>query len=77
MPAAILLGMLVEPYVLFIAIAYPAQILRIYMKNSKSEKTNPHAFALAFFLVAGKFAEFSGQVKVLLTKGWQQVIHTN
>ncbi|MEJ1355168.1 MAG: glycosyltransferase [Candidatus Sedimenticola sp. (ex Thyasira tokunagai)] len=68
LPVAILLGMLVDSYALFIALAYPTQTLRIYMKNIKMEKTKPHAFALAFFLVIGKFSEFSGQVKFYLRK---------
>lgn len=60
-PAAIVAGALAfGPWALLLALVYPAQVLRLYIKRKDSM---PIPFAASFFHVLGRFPEAIGQIK--------------
>jgi GT2 family glycosyltransferase len=66
LPAGILLlAMVVGPHALWLALAYPVQVLRVFLRMSGPRRARA---ARAFFLVLGKFAEATGQLRFALVR---------
>lgn len=60
-PAAIVASVLAfGPWALLMALVYPAQVLRLYLKRRRTE---PIPFASSFFHVLGRFPEVVGQIR--------------
>jgi len=67
LPAAMLvLALAWDVHALWLALAYPAQMLRLFLRGHGSPRVRA---ARAFFLVLGKFAEASGEVRY----AWRQL----
>lgn len=66
LPAGILLlAIFLGPHALWLALAYPAQVLRVFLRMSGPRRARA---ARAFFLVIGKFAEAIGQLRFALVR---------
>jgi glycosyltransferase involved in cell wall biosynthesis len=60
LPALILALGIMTGWAFLLLLIYPAQVLRIAIRGRRSPREN---CVIAFFLVIGRFAEFSGQLK--------------
>ena len=66
LPAGILLlAVALGPQALWLALAYPAQVLRLFLRQPGPRRARA---ARAFFLVLGKFAEVTGQLRFALAR---------
>jgi glycosyltransferase involved in cell wall biosynthesis len=63
LPAAVVLGFLMSPWALLLALLWPAQIVRLRLRGM--------SWSSAFFLLLGKFAEAQGA----MTWIWRRVRH--
>ncbi len=61
-PLAILLASFAHPFALLLVLAYPLQMLRLVFKGPENLRTNIY---WAFFLVLGKFSEFTGVLQCI------------
>jgi GT2 family glycosyltransferase len=66
LPSFLLLGSILNPWILVALLLYPAQICRIAL--SRPPKDRPWAYAS--FIVLGKFAEFQGVMK-FVSRRWR------
>lgn len=66
LPAGILLlAVALGPQALWLTLAYPAQVLRLFLRQPGPRRARA---ARAFFLVLGKFAEVTGQLRFALAR---------
>ena len=63
--AILLLALAAGPQVLWLALVYPLQVLRLYLRERGAPATRA---ARAFFLVLGKFAEAFGELRYAATR---------
>lgn len=61
-PLAIVFASFVHPLSLILLLAYPLQMLRLVFKGPENLRTNMY---WAFFLVVGKFSEFTGVIQCI------------
>jgi glycosyltransferase involved in cell wall biosynthesis len=64
-PLISIFAFLHNPWAALFVIIYPVQILRITLKGNRNIRDN---FMAAFFLVFGRFAEFTGLISFILNK---------
>ena len=63
--AILLLALALGPQALWLALVYPLQVLRLYLRERGAPSTRA---ARAFFLVLGQFAEAFGELRYAATR---------